>query len=85
MDRRLFLLATGGLSLSPFAPQNPSETEPAKDVTRTLARYIVSAKTGDPAIPVNFRITSRSRWSKIRVLRPVRSTSLRTDAVAPPP
>ena len=52
MDRRLFLLATGGLTLSPFAPQNPSETEPAKDVTRTLARYIVSAKPGDLPVPV---------------------------------
>jgi 2-methylcitrate dehydratase PrpD len=47
MDRRFFLFATGGLSLSPFAPQSPQPTEAAKDVTRTLARYIVSAKPSD--------------------------------------
>src|SRR5215472_7778069 len=47
MDRRFFLFATGGLSLSPFVPQSSQPTEAAKDVTRTLARYIVSAKPGD--------------------------------------
>src|SRR5262244_2348927 len=47
MDRRLFLFATGGLSLSSFAPQSSQPTEAAKDVTRTLARYIVSAKPSD--------------------------------------
>src|SRR5438067_520748 len=50
MNRRHFLLASGGVSLSPFVPQNPagSETnEAAKDVTRTLARYVVSAKPAD--------------------------------------
>ena len=52
MDRRLFLFATGGLSLSPFAPQNPAQTEAAKDVTRTLARYLVSAKPADLPAPV---------------------------------
>ena len=53
MDRRFFLFATGGLSLSPFAPQSPKPTEAAKDVTRTLARYIVSAKPGD--LPASVR------------------------------
>jgi 2-methylcitrate dehydratase PrpD len=53
MDRRFFLFATGGLSLSPFAPQSPQPTEAAKDVTRTLARYIVSAKPGD--LPASVR------------------------------
>jgi 2-methylcitrate dehydratase PrpD len=53
MDRRLFLFATGGMSLSPFVPQNPAQTEAAKDVTRTLARYIVSAKSGD--LPASVR------------------------------
>src|SRR5262249_43818912 len=53
MNRRLFLFATGGLSLSPFAPQNPAETEAAREVTRTLARYIVSAKSGD--LPASVR------------------------------
>jgi 2-methylcitrate dehydratase PrpD len=53
MDRRFFLFATGGLSLSPFAPQSPQPTEAAKDVTRTLARYIVSAKPSD--LPASVR------------------------------
>src|SRR5262249_4472327 len=52
MDRRLFLFATGGLSLSPFAPQTSPPSEAAKDVTRTLARYIVSAKPSDLPVPV---------------------------------
>src|SRR5262245_40205809 len=52
MDRRLFLFATGGLSLSPFAPQTSPPSEAAKDVTRTLARYIVSAKPSDLPGPV---------------------------------
>jgi 2-methylcitrate dehydratase PrpD len=53
MDRRFFLFATGGLSLSSFAPQSPEPTEAAKDVTRTLARYIVSAKPSD--LPASVR------------------------------
>ncbi len=53
MDRRFFLFATGGLSLSHFAPQSPEQTETAKDVTRTLARYIVSAKPSD--LPASVR------------------------------
>jgi len=53
MDRRFFLFATGGLSLSPFAPQSAEPTEAAKDVTRTLARYIVSAKPTD--LPASVR------------------------------
>jgi 2-methylcitrate dehydratase PrpD len=52
MNRRHFLYASGGLSLSPFVPQNTAQTEAAKDVTRTLARYIVSAKPGDLPAPV---------------------------------
>ena len=53
MDRRFFLFATGGLSLSPFVPQSPQPNEAAKDVTRTLARYIVSAKPSD--LPASVR------------------------------
>src|SRR5262244_786467 len=53
MDSRLFLFATGGLSLSSFAPQSPPPTEAAKDVTRTLADYIVSAKPSD--LPASVR------------------------------
>src|SRR5262249_5827221 len=52
MNRRLFLFASGGLSLSPLVPQNSAEPDLAKDVTRTLARYIVSAKPGDLPAPV---------------------------------
>ena len=52
MDRRLFLFATGGLSLSPFVPQNPAQTEAAKDVSRMLAHYIVSTKPADLPAPV---------------------------------
>ena len=48
MNRRRFLFASGGLSLSPLVRQNPSVSpEAAKEVTRTLARYIVSAKPSD--------------------------------------
>ena len=50
MNRRVFLLASGGMSLSPLAPQNPSRTEasdPTSLVTRTLAHYIVTAKAAD--------------------------------------
>ncbi|HEU5236583.1 MAG TPA: MmgE/PrpD family protein, partial [Pyrinomonadaceae bacterium] len=50
MDRRHFLFASGGLTLSPLvpkAPQTRAETDAAKDVTRTLARYIVGAKPAD--------------------------------------
>lgn len=51
MNRRLFLFASGGLSLSPFArrqtPSSPPDADAAKDVTRTLARHIVSAKPSD--------------------------------------
>ena len=47
MDRRHFLFASGGLTLSPLVPQGRAETEAPKDVTRTLARYIVAAKAAD--------------------------------------
>src|SRR5713101_1442354 len=52
MNRRRFLLASGGLSLSPLVPQNPINSAAATDVTRRLARYIVSAKFADLAAPV---------------------------------
>jgi 2-methylcitrate dehydratase PrpD len=51
MNRRVFLFASGGLSLSPLAPQNPTTrtegSDPTSPVTRTLAHYIVSAKAAD--------------------------------------
>src|SRR5499427_3675731 len=47
MNRRHFLFASGGLSVVPFVPQGPPAAESAKDVTRTLARFIVSAKAED--------------------------------------
>ena len=62
MNRRLFLLATGGLSLASRragggartpAAQSAAETAAAGDVTRTLARYIVSAKPAD--LPASVR------------------------------
>jgi len=53
MNRRLFLLASGGLSLSPFAPQNSSSPESAgNEITRKLAHYIVSAQSADLSAPV---------------------------------
>src|SRR5207249_12192258 len=53
VNRRLFLLASGGLSLSPFAPQNSSSTDAAgNDITRKLAHYIVSAQPADLSAPV---------------------------------
>jgi 2-methylcitrate dehydratase PrpD len=52
MDRRHFLFASGGLTLSPFVSQASAETDAAKDVTRTLARYIVAAKPGDLSSPI---------------------------------
>src|SRR6185369_431475 len=50
-----FLFASGGLSLSPLVPQNAAkaaESEAAQDVTRTVARHLVSAKfsTLSPAV-----------------------------------
>src|SRR5262245_1612814 len=56
MNRRHFLFASGGLSLSSFAPQNPTKpdaAEAATQVTRTLARYLVSAKPAD--LPASVR------------------------------
>jgi 2-methylcitrate dehydratase PrpD len=50
MQRRTFLLASGGLTLSPLVPQNPQGTpdiEAAKDVTRKLAHYIVTSRSAD--------------------------------------
>src|SRR5499427_3323275 len=52
MNRRHFLFASGGLSVVPFVPQGPPAAESAKDVTRTLARFIVSAKAEDLPSPV---------------------------------
>lgn len=56
MDRRCFLLATGGMSLTyrdavtharTLAPQSAVNAEAANEVTRTLARYIVRSRPGD--------------------------------------
>lgn len=52
MDRRHFLFASGGLTLSPFVSQASAETDAAKDVTRTLARYVVAAKPADLSSPI---------------------------------
>src|SRR3989475_2666860 len=52
MNRRLFLLASGGLSLSPLIAQNTTDSVVANDVTRRLARYVVSAKPADLPAPV---------------------------------
>jgi 2-methylcitrate dehydratase PrpD len=53
MNRRRFLVASGGISLSPLVPQNPAAPpEAAKDITRTLARFIVNAKPSDLPGPV---------------------------------
>src|SRR5207302_316932 len=52
MNRRLFLLASGGLSVSPFVPQNTTNSVVANDVTRRLARYVVTAKFADLPAPV---------------------------------
>lgn len=53
MNRRVFLFASGGLSLSPLVPQSPAESEAAKNVTRTLARHVVGAKAVD--LPASVR------------------------------
>jgi 2-methylcitrate dehydratase PrpD len=57
INRRAFLFASGGLSLSPLVPQNLQSPSPesvsARDVTSTLARYIVAAKAAD--LPVEVR------------------------------
>jgi 2-methylcitrate dehydratase PrpD len=56
MNRRRFLLASGGLSLSRFAPQspaqNPVQSSAANDITRRLAHFVVSASAADvpPAV-----------------------------------
>jgi 2-methylcitrate dehydratase PrpD len=53
MNRRVFLRTSGGLGLSPFAPQNSNSTDPAGDeVTKKLAHYIVSAQSADLSAPV---------------------------------
>jgi 2-methylcitrate dehydratase PrpD len=44
MNRRLFLFASGGLSLSPLVPQNTSNSAVVSDLTRQVARHIVSTK-----------------------------------------
>lgn len=48
INRRNFLLASGALGVTPAAaiPQT-TEVQPAKDVTRTLARYVVSGRLAD--------------------------------------
>ena len=52
INRRSFLLTSGGLSLAPFAPQTVIDSGAPNDVTRRLARYIVSAKFTDLPAPV---------------------------------
>ena len=53
MNRRSFLFASGGLSLSPLIPQSPSNSvPPPNDLTRRLANYIVSAKLEHLSGPV---------------------------------
>src|SRR2546428_561256 len=49
MNRRMFLLTSGGLSLSPFAPQNSTNSTDSagNEVTKKLAHYIVSAQSAD--------------------------------------
>lgn len=42
MNRRLFLVASGGLSLSPFVPQTTPTPSAPSDLTRLVARHIVS-------------------------------------------
>src|SRR5215468_3595735 len=53
MNRRSFLYASGGLSLSPFVPQTttPSSTV-APDITRKLAHHIVSTSFDQLPAPV---------------------------------
>src|SRR5213593_2217855 len=54
MNRRVFLLTSGGLSLSPFAPQNSTNSTDSAgtEVTKKLAHYIVSAQFADLSAPV---------------------------------
>src|SRR5213083_3345879 len=54
MNRRVFLLTSGGLSLSPFAPQNSTNSTDSagNEVTKKLAHYIVSAQSADLSAPV---------------------------------
>src|SRR5436309_9675620 len=49
MNRRVFLLTSGGLSLSPFAPQNSTNSTDSagNEVTKRLAHYIVSAQSAN--------------------------------------
>src|SRR5438552_8509220 len=54
MNRRVFLLTSGGLSLSPFAPQNSTNSTDSagNEVTKKLAHYIVSPQFADLSAPV---------------------------------
>src|SRR5437867_2734543 len=54
INRRVFLLTSGGLSLSPFAPQNSTNSTDSagNEVTKKLAHYIVSAQSADLSAPV---------------------------------
>src|SRR5206468_84475 len=47
IHRRGFLLGVGGASLAAVTPPQPMKMQSADNVTRTLARYVVSAKVGD--------------------------------------
>lgn len=52
MNRRRFLLASGAWSLTPKVLPQSTGSQAPKDVTRSLARYVVSAKSADlpPAV-----------------------------------
>jgi 2-methylcitrate dehydratase PrpD len=52
MNRRLFLFASGGLSLSPFVPQSTTNSAVPPDITRKLAHHIVSTNFEQLSAPV---------------------------------
>ena len=52
MNRRLFLFASGGLSLSPFVPQTATNSADSSDLTRRVARHIVSTNFEHLPAPV---------------------------------
>ena len=52
MNRRLFLFASGGLSLSPLIPQKTTNSEVASNLTRQVARHIVSTNFEHLPAPV---------------------------------
>src|SRR2546425_7421532 len=46
MNRRVFFAASGGISVAPFIPQSSTQAPPA-EVTRMLARHVISTKFAD--------------------------------------